>query len=307
MRVLLTGAGGFIGSHVARRLLAEEGCELVALLRPGAKLDRIANLSGRLKVVYADLFSREDAAAVVKNAAPELFLHLAWCAEPGEGLHSPKNVDFLLGGIELFRAAAAAGCKRVVMAGTSIEYGESPRPVAEDAPIKTSNLYAATKHSLFLTAREMARREGWAFASARIFNVYGPWENQDRLVPQVIRDLAAGRPCDLTDGEQLRDYLHVEDVAGGLLALARSRLEGAVNIGSGEPVKVGDVARTIGRIMGSPQLLRFGAKPSRAGDPRCLCADTTLLRASTSWRPSISLEDGLRRTVEWWRGAARPA
>lgn len=306
MRVLLTGAAGFIGSHLARRLLTE-GYEVTALLRPGAKLDRIADISGRMGLVYADLFSRDAAAAAVKKAAPELFLHLAWCAEPGEGLHSPKNVDFLLGGIELFRAAAATGCKRVVMAGTSIEYAESPRPVAEDSPIQTANLYAASKHSLYLTAREMALREGWSFASGRIFNVFGPGENQDRLVPQVIRDLAAGRSCELTDGEQLRDYLHVEDVARGLLTLAQSHLDGAVNIGSGEPVKVGDVARTIGRIMGAPHLLRFGAKPSRAGDPRSLYSDTSLLRASTSWRPSLSLEDGLRRTVEWWRGAARPA
>jgi len=306
VRVLLTGAAGFIGSHLARALL-KEGYEVTALVRTGAKLDRIADVSGRLRFAYADMFSREEVATVVKKSAPELVLHLAWCAEPGEGLHSPKNVDFLTGSLELFRASAAAGCRRVVMAGTSIEYGESPSPVGEDAPVKISNLYAAAKHALYLTGREMARRDGWSFASGRIFNVYGPGENPDRLVPQVIRDLAAGRPCELTEGEQLRDYLHVEDVAGGLLALARSPLEGAVNIGSGEPVKVGDVARTLGRIMGAPQLLRFGAKPSRAGDPRFLCADTSLLRSSTAWRPARGLEDGLRGTVESWRASARPA
>lgn len=304
MRVLLTGAAGFIGSHLARRLVSE-GCEVTALVRPGGKTDRIADFSGRLRLVNADVFSQEALAAAVKTAAPEMCLHLAWCAEPGEGLHSPRNLDFLSGSLGLFRAAAAAGCRRVVMAGTSIEYGDSAAPVAEDAQVNLTNLYAASKHALFLTARELARREGWSFASGRIFNVYGPGENPSRLVPQVISDLAAGRPCDLTDGEQLRDYLHVEDVAGGFLALARSPLEGAVNIGSGEPVKVGDVARTLGRIMGASHLLRFGAKPSRPGDPRCLCADTRLLREAAGWEPLYRLEDGLRRTVEWRLASAK--
>lgn len=301
MRVLLTGAAGFIGSRLVRILLSE-GCKVTALVRPKVKLDRLAGITGRMDVVEADMFSRADVAAAVKSAEPELCVHLAWCAEPGDGLHSLKNVDFLLASIELLRATASAGCRRVIMAGTSIEYGESPSPVTEDSPINTTNLYGAAKHSLYLIAREMARREHWSFASGRIFNVYGPGENPNRLVPQVIRDLSAGRPCDLTEGSQLRDYLHVEDVASGLWALAQSRLEGAVNIGSGEPVAVKEVAASLGRIMAAPQYLRFGAKPSRTGDPRCLCADTSLLRKVTGWRPRLTLQEGLSETVKWWQG-----
>lgn len=303
-RVLLTGASGFIGSHLAR-LLLREGCEVTALLRPGAKLDRLSDVSRRMEIAWADLFAREEVAAAVKKAAPELVLHLAWCVEPGDDLHSPKNADFLLGSVEFLKAAASAGCRRAVMAGTSIEYAESSAPVAEDAPIKTLNAYSAAKRELFLTARELSQRGGWSFASGRIFNVYGPGENPGRLVPQIIRDLSAGRPCDLTDGTQVRDYLHVEDAASGFWAAARSGLEGAVNIGSGKPVKVGELAKILGGILGASHLLRFGAKPARAGEPRSLLADTSLIRSETGWRPSLDLEEGLRRTVAAWQTQGR--
>jgi nucleoside-diphosphate-sugar epimerase len=139
-----------------------------------------------------------------------------------------------------------------------------------------------------------------AFTWARLFYLYGPREDPRRLVPAVTLALLNSCPAQTTGGKQLRDFLHVDDVARALVAVARSEVSGAVNIGSGAAVTVLEVVEAIGRLTGRSDLLEIGALPYASGDPMVVVADTTRLTREVGWQPTLSLEDGLRQTVAWW-------
>lgn len=300
MRVLLTGAAGFIGSHVARLAIAEEH-EVTALVRSSSNLRRLDSIRDRLKLLEGDLREAPALEARLRASNPDLCLHLAWYAEPGgKRLWARENLDCLMGSLVFLRVLRDVGCPRLVIAGTSEEYDASTGFVSETSPIRPDNLYSATKQSLFLTATNFVPG-GWSVAAARIFSVYGPWEDPHRLVPFVISKLLSAEVCELTRGEQIRDYSHVEDVASALWAMAKSNVVGAVNVGSSQPVSVASVAARLGELLGGQELLRFGARPSPPGDPPFLVANTDRLSNEVGWLPRYDLEAGLAHTVAWWR------
>jgi nucleoside-diphosphate-sugar epimerase len=302
-RVFLTGATGFIGSHVARQLV-ETGCTVTVLVRPAASRQRLADIAESLMFVEGDFTAPGGCADLLRATRPDLLLHLGWYAEPGRWLDSPRHVDCLTGSLELLRALPESGCRRAVLAGTSVEYDTEVGYPTETSPLRPRTLYGACKAALFFTAQQLARLEGWSLAEARIFNVYGPWEDDRRLVSYLISHMLEGKGCEITSGEQVRDYLHVGDVAGALLAVAASDLEGPVNIGSGRPVTVASLARTIGELLGASHLLHAGARARRPGEYDFLCANTELLRRRVGWNPRYDLEEGLRQTAEWWKRQA---
>jgi len=300
-RVLLTGATGFIGSHVARRLV-QAGNEVIALVRPGADLRRIADLTGQLRLLEGDLFTPGSwETAIQGDAAPDLCLHLAWYAVPGKYLRAPENLDCVTASLRLLRLLDAAGCARVVSAGTCFEYDTDAGYLTENGPLLPRTLYAAAKHGFFQIAEQFQKERGRSFAHARLFYQYGPWEDVRRLVPHVITHLLRGESCALTSGEQVRDFLHVEDVASALCALGASDVRGAVNIGSSQPIMVADIARSLGVLVGRPDLVHLGARETPPGDPPFICANTNRLRAEVGWRPAYDLQTGLEETIAWWR------
>jgi nucleoside-diphosphate-sugar epimerase len=304
MRVLVTGASGFIGSHVARLALAD-GHDVTALVRPRSSLHRLEGARDRLELLEGDLADAPALDEPLRDRAPDICLHLAWFAEPGgKCLWAHENLDCLTGSLALLKVLQSVGCPRLVIAGTSVEYDTSTGYVSETSPIRPANLYAAAKHALFLTASNFDV-DGWSLAFARIFSVYGPWEDPRRLVPYVISKLLAGEPCELTTGGQIRDYSHVEDAASALWAIAKSSLTGPVNVASSQPVSVASLSLQIGELLGRSELLQFGARPSPPGDPAFLVANTDRLRSEVGWGPRHDLASGLAHTVDWWRGRAR--
>ena len=305
-KVLLTGASGFIGSHVVRSLVSL-GCRVTAVIRPGSRPRRLGDVADRVSFVEGDVGDAGVCRALVGRFSPDVVYHLAWYLEPGDWADSPRNLDCLSASLALLEGVGGAGCRRVVVAGSSVEYDTDPGYVTEASPIRPRTLYGACKASLFTAGERLARRQGWSFAQARIFNVYGPGEDERRFVPHVVKGLLRGEPCDLTPGDQVRDYLHVEDVASALVALAASDIEGAVNVASSRPVTLATVARTIAQLLGRPDLLRLGSRSPRPGDYPCLYADTRLLRDRTGWHPRFGLEAGLRQTIGWWMDAPHDA
>ena len=142
------------------------------------------------------------------------------------------------------------------------------------------------------------------FVWPRLFYLYGPSEDKRRLVPTLIRSLLAGEPVKLTSKDKVRDYLHVEDVASALWHTAKSDLTGPVNIGSGQPVTLGDLAQKISKITGSSGALQFDALPNDPSDPAHVVADNRRL-LQTAWKPKYTLDEGLRNTIDWWKGRTR--
>jgi nucleoside-diphosphate-sugar epimerase len=294
-RVLVTGATGFVGRHALAPLLAanHEVHAVTTREEPGDG-DGVA-------WHRADLLSSAD---VVAEVAPELLLHLAWYVEPGRFWTAPENVRWVEASLALLRAFAGSGGRRAVVAGTCAEYDWSAageRCSEQVTPLRPATLYGAAKHALHGVAARYAEQAGFELAWGRIFFVYGPGEPDGRLIPSVGRALLAGEPVPTTAGHQVRDFMHVQDLAAAFAALAESGVTGAVNVASGDPVAVREVVDRLAELAGRPDLPRPGALPDREGDPPRLVADVSRLRDEVGFAPRIGLLEGLAGTLEWLR------
>ena len=297
MTVLVTGATGFVGSHVVGALVAS-GEDVAVVVRPGRDRSRLSGVT----VIEGDL---DDVAALgLERLHLEACIHCAWYAEPGKYLPSPKNIDCLRSSLELLEVLSAAGCKHVTGVGTCFEYRMQDRPLTEDSPTAPFTLYAASKLAFALVAAQRASQLGMGFAWARLFYLYGPDEDHRRLVPAAIAALSAGHEFPAGSGDLVRDYLHVDDVASGLSAISRRGLTGTFNVCSGAPVTIADLMRTLGELLGRPHLVRLGALPLREWDPAYVCGDNRKLMTEAGWTPRYELRDGLEQTIEWWKRAA---
>jgi nucleoside-diphosphate-sugar epimerase len=280
MKVLLTGATGFIGSHVAAAL-QKAGHEILPVGRD------LLSLDFRLP-----------------SSSFDACVHLAWYVEPGKYLESPLNKEWVDASLRLARQVRATGCRRFIAAGTCFEYALTGQPLTETSPTDPLTVYARAKLDLLHRLQSLDLDLTWL----RFFYQYGPREYPQRLVPTVIHSLLRGAEAKLVSGERVRDFLYIEDVARAVAAVVAGRLTGVVNIGSGQRTTIRQIAGTIGELMGRPELLNFGAIAYRPDEPLDVLADNTKLR-STGWSPRYDLVTGLRETIEWWRRhtAASPA
>jgi nucleoside-diphosphate-sugar epimerase len=301
--VLVTGATGFVGSNVVRQLVAS-GAEVAIIVRPDSSRHRLDGVIRRVQFLEGDLGDGATVGRLIEACKPEACIHAAWYAEPGKYLDSARNLDSLRSSLDLLERLANAGCTHVVGVGTCFEYEMRDTPLTEESTTKPFTLYAASKLAFYLVAAQRAKQLGMGMAWARLFYLYGPYEDERRLVPAEIKALSAGREFPATSGEQVRDYLHVEDVAAALCALSHHKLDGAFNVSSGEPVTIAALMRTLGELLGKPELIRLGALPPRDWDPAYVCGDNQRLRTEARWAPRHTLRDGLAQTIEWWKRAA---
>jgi nucleoside-diphosphate-sugar epimerase len=292
----VTGAAGFVGSRVTRALVAA-GVDVHAVVRagPGARLEDVD-----VRVERCDLTDPAAVAALVARVEPEACIHCAWIATPGEYLTSPANSAHELVAESLTRSLVEHGCARLVGVGTCFEYEPSDTALSETSPLGPTTPYAHAK--VAASERMSAATEGSAtsLAWARLFYLYGPGEDPRRLVPSVVLALLGGERARTTPGEQRRDFLHIDDVAGALIAVAQSDVAGAVNIGSGRAVSVREIVETLGAITGRPDLVELGALPYAEGDPMLVEADNRRLTEECGFTPKWPLAEGLRDTVRWW-------
>jgi nucleoside-diphosphate-sugar epimerase len=190
-----------------------------------------------------------------------------------------------------------------VVAGSGLEYDWAYGYCSEArTPCAPHTLYGAAKHALHGVLEAYAREAAFSLGWARVFFLYGPHEHPERLVASVIRSLLRGETARVSHGRQVRDYLHVSDVARGFTMLLESPLEGAVNIASGEPVTLRTIVERIGQLLGRPDLLQFGAIPAAPTDAPLVVADVARAGRDLGWAPRHTLDTGLQDSVEWWRG-----
>lgn len=297
MKVFVTGASGFIGAHVMQTLLAK-GHELAALVRPSGHAARLHPIKHRFEAIEGTLEDADLLAAFLKVFRPDACIHLAWYAEPGLYLQSERNLQSLDASLGLFQSLIKTGCSQIVAAGTCFEYDTEFGNLREETPVRPANLYAAAKLSCFLLGREMAKQSGVRFAWGRIFYPYGPMEDERRLVPSAIKSLLQNKPFPASKGEQIRDYIHVLDVATAFCTLLENQANGVFNISTGIPVSVREVLTTIERLMDRPGLLDLGKLPPRNWEPPFICGENSRLKG-LAWRPFFSLQDGLGNAIHY--------
>jgi nucleoside-diphosphate-sugar epimerase len=259
LTVTLTGATGFVGRQILRNLL-ERGCSVRVLVRDPSRLHIEAG--GALEVVQTpDLFTQETRRLQTLVDGTETLVHAAWFAELGEHYTSPLNLACLTGTLNLASAFAVVGGKRFVGIGTYAEYDASAGLVTTDTPLAPNNLYSACKASVFQVLRHFLPAEGVSFAWCRIFSLYGEGADERGLVAYIRKQLAAEEEVLLTRGEQVRDFLDVQEAAGMIADVALGQWQGAVDICSGEGLSVRQLAERIADEYGRRHLLRFGARP----------------------------------------------
>ena len=301
MKLLVTGAAGFIGSQVTRQLVAS-GDVVTGLVLRGENLARISDVGRSVDIRECDLADFEGVARLVSEVRPEAVIHLAWYAVPGRYWNATENLACVAQGMNLAAVLADNGCRRLVAAGTCAEYDwDHERLDEHETPCRPRTLYGAAKHALYLVLDQFCSLKSIEFAWVRYNFIYGQGEHPGRLVPSVIEKLSAGEDVACTQGLQKRDFLHVEDVASATVAVLKGDVQGAINIGSGQPVTVRKVVETLARLIGGKGRPLFGKLEANPDEPAALVPNVSRLRNEVEWRPKWSLEDGLRGTVDSWR------
>jgi dTDP-6-deoxy-L-talose 4-dehydrogenase (NAD+) len=293
MKLLITGAAGFIGSACVRAALAR-GHLVAGLKRPGRPLPTDLPPSDRLQWLEGTL--AEPPWPALEQFEPEACLHAAWIATPGVYLHSPENERLLHDSLTFLHGLARRGIKQIVGVGTCIEYQITGQPLHEHhTPVTPTTPYARAKDQLRRNLETLAAQHGCTFAWGRIFYPYGPGEHPARLCSSILLQLRAGRTVTIKSPHAVKDYIFIEDLARAILLTLERKVTGPINWGSGTGVTVGEIARTAADCVGRPDLILFQDPP--APDPfHPVVADITQLR-SLGWQPTISLREGLQRLL----------
>lgn len=294
-RVLVTGASGFIGRH-SLLYLAAHGFEVHAVAHNGS-LPKCCGMHWH----RIDLLDGASMRELIAEVAPTHLLHFAWYAEPGKYQQSEQNLRWCQTGIELVRTFAEAGGQRAVFAGTCFEYDSVYGYCSEGlTPCVPATRYGASKLALAQLVTRFAPA-GLSTAWGRIFHVYGPHEPEARLVSSVILSLLSRGRARCTHGLQVRDFMHVEDVASAFAAILSSDAAGIVNIGSGQPLTIRALVSTIAEAIGKPGSVDFGAIDAPTSDPPVLIPDVRRLHSEIGFTPRFALRDGILNTIAWWR------
>jgi nucleoside-diphosphate-sugar epimerase len=306
-RVLLTGAAGFVGASLSRRLV-RDGHAVTAVLRPGGSRWRLEDLGAELSTAEVELADPEAVAALLRACRAEWVFHLAahgaysWQEDFGQIVESN-----LVATHNLLTAAAESGCAAFVHAGSSSEYGYKDHPPAETERVEPNSVYAVTKAAATMLCAHVGRERGLRTTTLRLYSVYGPWEEPGRFIPTLIASGLRGGLPPLVSPETSRDFVYVDDVHEAFLRAASSDTPpGAIyNIGSGRQSTVRaivDLAVEQLQIRQSPE---WGTLPQRRWDTKTWVADNTAARQELGWEPATSLHDGFAATVAWLKAQPR--
>lgn len=298
--MLVTGATGFVGANLVRRLL-REGCEVHVVLRPGRDLWRLDGIVGDLRRHDGSVSDRARVNEIVHETKPAWIFHLAaygaYSQQTDMQLMIETNIN---GAVNLVEAAHAAGCEAFVNTGSSSEYGFKDHAPSEAEVLEPNSDYAVTKAAATLYCQSAGRRWSLPLVTLRLYSVYGPYEEPIRLVPTLIREGRRGHLPPLVRPDIARDYVYVEDVCDAYLVAAReaSQHAGAVyNVGTGRQTtirEIVDVCRRLLPIADEPDWDTMGA---RSWDTDRWMSDPSLIKAELGWEARTDLESGLRRTL----------
>jgi nucleoside-diphosphate-sugar epimerase len=300
---LITGAAGFLGSHLVPRLI-DEGAEVCVLDQPNARRWELLERADLAGTVRADVRTLAEPAHDAVLGDIDVIFHLAAVGVMGEVSDVRQLVSGNIDGTLAVLLAARRLGSRLVYCGSCFEYGAGERWSEDALPAPTTE-YGAAKAAGWLLANAFARRTGLEVVSLRPFTMYGPMEPPGRLVPSVVRHALAGRAIDLTPGDQLRDFVFVDDAVDAFVAAATTdaALGGTFNICSGTAGYRPGRGQPRPAVHGQPlrgPLWRALVSTDRARGPvRRSDAGAQVL----GWRARVSLEDGLTRTITWFRSA----
>lgn len=298
-RAFVTGASGFIGAALVRRLL-RDGAAVSVAVRPSTDLHRVRDIQDRLAFHRLDAQDSEAAARALEAAAPEVIFNLATWRAPDPPASAERTNA---GGLASLQRYAAPHGARVIHMGSSLEYGDRSRPCREADDANGDTVHGAAKAAASRLGRAYAQSTGCRLLILRLFQVYGPHDRPTRFLPSLIDAALTGQPFALTPRGLRRDWVYVDDVVEAAIAAASADLPPGeiVNIASGHESTNEDVVSLVERHVGRP--VRIDAQPCtpRSWDVSHWVADIDKARRLLQWTPKYPLALGLERTVEWYR------
>jgi nucleoside-diphosphate-sugar epimerase len=300
-RALITGATGFVGSHLVRRLV-NLGMDVHIICRDSSNFWRMADVLPRVSLHRADLRDVSAVRSAVSSAHPDFIFHLAAAtvvAGKTDGA-SELITGNLLGTVNLIDACGERGYRGMVTTGDSFEYTPSKSRLSEASACYPTALHGITKLAATLQARATARVHELPIATLRLFSTYGPADHPRRLVPRVITGALANEDLQLSRPQIERDWIFIDDLIDLYLEVATKadKLKGQVfNAGSGKATSIGDVVELILQLTGSRSTPRWGTFEAPEHDLYPWIADPEHTFSQLEWRPKTALEDGLSRTI----------
>lgn len=303
-RVLVTGAEGFIGSHLVKRLL-QEGALVHALVRKGSSRWRIEGCLDRLAVAETDITDPASLRSIVSPLKPQVVFHLAALVDVSRSweLIAPLAQTNIMGTIHLLSAVKESPLDAFIHTSSSEEYGDAHAPIPETRRESPISPYSFSKLASTHFCQMAARTFDLPVTVLRLFPVYGPFQEGSMFIPSAIRDLVLKGAFKMSRGEQIREFTYVDDVVDAYLKVAscpEARGE-LLNVGNGVPCRLQDVIGIIRKLLGGETTVEVGAIPYRKGEGGEIFCSNLRVRQLTGWSPSVSLEEGLRVTVEWYK------
>ncbi len=304
-RVLVTGAGGFIGFHLTRRLLAE-GAEVHIIHLESEESVRLEQIKGQVHSHVADLRDLEALVRIVRDIRPQKIFHLA--AEVNAD-RSPELLPQMMavnfqGTVNILSALEKVPYDCFVNTGTCEEYGVNPAPFVETQRERPVSPYSFSKVAATHYCQMLNRTEGWPIITLRPFLTYGPYQTGSMLIPALIRHCLGNDELPMTEGEQTREFNYVSDIVQGYLTASTTEaaVGEVINLGNGIEYKIKNVVEMVIKACGSKTKPQLGTIPYRTGEAMRFYCSARKARDLLDWQSEVSLEEGLANTVEWNKG-----
>ena len=265
-KILVTGSTGFVGQQVMKALSLLV-VDLSIIVRPEKVSFFQQNTSVKSIIISTDIFAESSSWWKTHCLDVDIFIHLAWYAEPGKYLDSSKNEECFLGTVEIAKGLVEAGVKRFIGIGTCFEYKFSDLPLDISSPLDPQTQYAAAKVKTFHHLTSFFKEHKIEFLWCRLFYLFGEGEDDRRLIPFLRKQLAAGKEVELTSGDKVKDYLNIEEAGKIITGLAMNKHTGPYNVCSGQPITIKKIAEEIADEYDRRDLLKFGNLQRESVDP----------------------------------------
>jgi nucleoside-diphosphate-sugar epimerase len=300
---LITGASGFIGSIIVRRLVGQHK-NVHLVLRNDSNPWRINTILDKVKIHISDLSRLSDLVEIIKETKPNIIYHLA----TNGGYSYQNDADQIintniLGTWNLLKACNSTDYDLFVNTGSSSEYGFKKLPMRETDLLEPASYYAVTKCTQTLLCRYVARQEKRPIVTLRPFSVYGPYEEPKRFIPTLMRSLFFGKTMKLVAPDIARDEVYVDDVADAYLKIDELKHNSGeyFNIGTGTQSTLKDIVDLTVKVTGKTSTFRWSTMKNRQWDTTSWVADISKAKLLLHWTPKTSLKEGLKKTWKWFQ------
>jgi nucleoside-diphosphate-sugar epimerase len=301
-KVLITGANGFLGSHIVKKTIAQNA-DTTIIVRENSDLWRIEDELKFLNIYKTDIRNLESLSKCIETVKPDFVFHMA-----AYGVDSRQNDLYtainsnLLGTVNLLNVLGKAGCEKFINTGTSMQYGNKEGMIDESTCYTPKNIYGSTKASATIMAHQIADNMGLDIVTIIPFGVFGEKEGSHKFFPQVILSVLNGKDVDLTLCEQCRDYCYVENIVDGFLMAAKAKhvKNEIFNIGSGVTHPLKYYVDLIIKEMNTNAKANYGILEYRKNDLWNPLPKVDKVKNILGWYPAIQIDEGIRRTISWY-------